>query len=80
MLYAIGDLHLSHGADKSMEVFGGAWEGYVEKLKAGFSALTPEDVCVLCGDLSWSMTLESAAAKTAVEHGGVNGGRSAIQG
>ena len=31
-LYAIGDTHLSLGADKSMEVFGGSWEGYVEKM------------------------------------------------
>lgn len=30
-LYAIGDLHLSLGADKPMDVFGGPWENYVEK-------------------------------------------------
>ena len=39
-LYAIGDLHLSLGSDKPMDVFGGGWENYVEKLKAGFSSLT----------------------------------------
>ena len=27
-LYAIGDLHLSLNSDKSMEVFGPAWELY----------------------------------------------------
>jgi predicted phosphohydrolase len=27
-LYAMGDLHLSLTADKSMEVFGPAWERY----------------------------------------------------
>ena len=32
-LYAIGDLHLSLGGDKPMDVFGGRWQGYVEKLK-----------------------------------------------
>ena len=31
-LYTIGDTHLSLGSDKPMDVFGGAWEGYVEKL------------------------------------------------
>ena len=62
MLYAIGDLHLSLCSDKSMEAFGGAWEGYVEKLREGFSTLDPDDVCVLCGDLSWAMDLEGAAA------------------
>ncbi len=59
-LYAIGDLHLSLTADKSMTVFGGRWENYVEKIKIGFSTLKPDDVCVLCGDLSWSMDLEGA--------------------
>ena len=45
-LYAIGDLHLSLGADKPMDVFGGPWENYVEKIKLGFSSLHDDDVCV----------------------------------
>ncbi len=59
-LYTIGDLHLSLGGDKSMEKFGGSWIGYVEKIRASFSAFHDDDVCVLCGDLSWAMSLESA--------------------
>ena len=59
-LYAIGDLHLSLGADKPMDVFGGSWENYVEKIKLGFSSLHDDDVCVLCGDLAWGMTMEQA--------------------
>lgn len=59
-LYAIGDLHLSLGADKPMDVFGGPWENYVEKIKLGFSSLHADDVCVLCGDLAWGMTMEQA--------------------
>ena len=51
-LYAIGDLHLSLGGDKPMDVFGGRWQGYVEKLEKGFADLRAEDVTVLCGDLS----------------------------
>ena len=27
-LYTIGDLHLSLGSDKTMEVFGEAWAGF----------------------------------------------------
>ena len=61
-LYAIGDLHLSLSANKPMDVFGGKWENYVEKLRSGFSTLGPEDVCVLCGDLSWGMSLEDSLA------------------
>ena len=59
-LYAIGDLHLSLSADKSMDVFGPAWENYVEKIREGFSALTAEDTCVVCGDISWGMDLDGA--------------------
>ena len=32
-LYAIGDLHLCLGAPKPMDIFGGAWVGYMDKLK-----------------------------------------------
>lgn len=59
-LYAIGDLHLSLGSDKPMDVFGGAWLDYVDKLKAGFSGITPEDTTVLLGDLSWALDLSGA--------------------
>jgi len=59
-LYAIGDLHLSHGSDKPMDVFGGGWNNYIDKIKAGFSVLEPDDVCVLCGDTSWGMSFEES--------------------
>ncbi len=61
-LYAIGDLHLSLGpADKPMDVFGGRWEGYVDKLRENLRVIGPEDTTVLLGDLSWAMSLEDAA-------------------
>ena len=60
-LYAIGDLHLSLNSDKSMEVFGPAWENYTERIRASLSELTAEDVLVLAGDTSWGMTLEESA-------------------
>lgn len=59
-LYVIGDLHLSFGCDKPMDVFGGRWENYTEKLRDGFSTVRPEDTTVLCGDISWGMTLAEA--------------------
>lgn len=61
-LYAIGDLHLCLGAPKPMDVFGGAWVGYMEKLRRGMSGLGPEDTTVLLGDLSWALDLPSAQA------------------
>ena len=59
-LFAIGDLHLSLDGSKSMDVFGGRWTDYQQKIERGFSLLTDEDVCVLCGDLVWGMTMEAA--------------------
>ena len=59
-LYAIGDLHLSFGTDKPMDKFGGAWSGYVEKLRTGLQVIRPEDTTVLLGDLSWALDIEGA--------------------
>lgn len=61
-LFAIGDLHLCLGAPKPMDIFGGAWTGYMEKLKAGLSVIGPDDTTVLLGDLSWALGLSEAAA------------------
>lgn len=61
-LYAIGDLHLSLSADKPMDVFGGAWRGYVEKLQEGLSVITPKDTTLLLGDLSWALDMDGAQA------------------
>lgn len=59
-LYAIGDTHLSLSVDKPMDVFGGGWEGYVDKLREGFSAVAEEDTVVLCGRHFLGMSLEEA--------------------
>lgn len=59
-LYAIGDFHLALGKDKPMDIFGDNWANHAEKLKAAFASLTPEDVTVVCGDLSWAMGIEDA--------------------
>ena len=61
-LYAIGDLHLCLGAPKPMDIFGGAWVGYMDKLKEGLSVVREEDTLVLMGDLSWALGLEDAKA------------------
>lgn len=61
-LYAIGDLHLCLGAQKPMDIFGGAWIGYMDKLKQGISAISASDTTVLLGDLSWALDLNEAKA------------------
>lgn len=60
-LYALGDLHLAFGADKPMDVFGGRWQGYTQKLRDGLSILRPDDTLVIPGDFCWALDLESAA-------------------
>ena len=61
-LYAIGDLHLCLGAPKPMDIFGGAWVGYMDKLRRGVEKITDADTTVLMGDLSWALDLENAGA------------------
>ena len=59
-LYVLGDLHLSLTSDKPMDVFGAKWAGHTRRLKESFASLAAEDTTVLCGDLSWAMSLEEA--------------------
>ena len=63
MLYVIADLHLStaEGMNKSMEIFGRRWSGYMEKLKKNWTAVVePEDGVVIPGDISWALSLPEA--------------------
>ena len=41
-LYAIGDLHLCLGANKPMDIFGGNWVGYMDKLTEGARMRNPD--------------------------------------
>jgi predicted phosphohydrolase len=45
-----------------MDIFGGSWVGYMDKLMDGISIIGPEDTTVLLGDLSWALDLNGAAA------------------
>lgn len=61
-LYAIGDLHLSLTANKSMEVFGPAWENYHARIEEALGVLTADDTLILAGDTSWGIDLNEAEA------------------
>ena len=50
-LYVIGDTHFSEGCNKPMDIFGGAWTGYRDKLVENLSVLQPEDILVLAGSI-----------------------------
>ena len=60
-LFAIGDLHLSGGDDKPMDVFGPQWDRHFFRICENWRRLVNEDDAVLIpGDISWAMQLEQA--------------------
>ena len=60
-IYAISDLHISTNTNKPMDVFGGAWENYLEKIYADWEEkVSDNDVVLIGGDISWAMDLTDA--------------------
>ena len=60
-LYTISDLHLSVGVKKPMDIFGGKWQGYMEKIEKNWRAvISPEDTVVIGGDISWGINLKES--------------------
>lgn len=58
-VFAISDLHLSVNNPKPMDIFGGEWEGYVEKIFEDWKKkVSNDDIVLLPGDFSWAMKLE----------------------
>lgn len=61
-IYAISDLHISTNTNKPMDVFGGNWVGYMDKIRADWNEkVKDEDLVLIGGDISWAMTIEDAA-------------------
>ncbi len=57
-VFAIGDLHLSLGCDKPMDIFKG-WDNYVDRLTENWNRVVSDnDTVVIPGDISWAMTLD----------------------
>lgn len=60
-LYVLCDTHLSTELDKPMDVFGGRWNGFEEKLRERWnSTVGDDDTVVVGGDISWAMMLDDA--------------------
>ena len=62
-VYVIADLHLStlESTDKSMEVFGKRWDGYMTRIENNWRKLvTEKDTVIIPGDVSWALSLEEA--------------------
>lgn len=60
-IYTIADLHLALGIDKPMDIFGGRWSNYMDKLKSQWvNLIRDEDTVIIPGDISWATYLENA--------------------
>ena len=60
-LFAIGDLHLSGGDDKPMDVFGPQWDRHFLHISEQWrEKVGEEDLVLIPGDISWAMHLEEA--------------------
>ena len=60
-LFAIGDLHLSGGDDKPMDIFGPQWDRHFLRIEENWRRLVgPEDTVLIPGDISWAMQLQQA--------------------
>ncbi len=60
-IYAISDLHISTNTNKPMDIFGGNWVGYMEKIRADWlEKVSDEDLVLIGGDISWAMNIEDA--------------------
>lgn len=61
-IWAIADLHLAKShPDKAMDLFGGNWVGYMDKLETRWKdAIQPDDLVLIPGDICWAMKLKDA--------------------
>lgn len=58
-VFAISDLHLSVNNPKPMDIFGPAWDNYVDKVFADWrEKVGKDDIVLLAGDFSWAMAME----------------------
>ena len=60
-IFAMSDLHLPLGNNKPMDVFGGGWENYVERIAENWKKTVGEkDTVLIGGDISWATYLDEA--------------------
>ena len=60
-LFAIGDLHMSGGDEKPMDIFGPQWDRHFLRIKANWKTTVGDgDTVLIPGDISWAMQLKDA--------------------
>jgi len=81
-IYAIGDLHFSGVPEtKPMKVFGENWENHRKRVTENWKqTVSPEDVVILCGDISWAMKLDDAVEDDLKEVAALPGNKVILRG
>lgn len=60
-LFAIGDLHMSGGSDKPMNIFGHNWDRHEEKIFEDWkNKVSDQDTVLIVGDISWASRISDA--------------------
>ncbi len=60
-VYAISDLHISTNTDKPMDIFGGNWVNYLQKIREDWqNKVSCDDLVLIGGDISWAMNIDDA--------------------
>ncbi len=58
-LWTIGDLHLSFGVNKPMDIFGDRWQDHALKIEDAWTKnISQDDTVVIAGDISWAINLQ----------------------
>lgn len=57
-IFAISDLHLSTVEPKPMDIFGGNWDDYWQKIECDWQQkVSDDDIVLIPGDTSWAMRM-----------------------
>jgi predicted phosphohydrolase len=61
-VFVIADLHLdTRTNEKSMEIFGNKWQGYLDKIKSNWTRVVENnDTVIIPGDISWALATEDS--------------------
>lgn len=60
-VFAIGDMHLAGGTDKTMDRFGDHWRGHDRKIFDSWERIAQDDdLLLIVGDTSWAMRMDEA--------------------
>jgi predicted phosphohydrolase len=79
-VFAIGDLHLSLGCDKPMDIFKG-WDNYVDRLTENWNRVVSDtDTVIVPGDISWAMTLDGTKKDFEYINNTLNGDKIILKG